>query len=513
MKRALVSTSNKEGLINFLEPLFKNGLEVISTGGTLDFLIKNKINAKDVSTVTNFPEVLDGRVKTLHPAIHMGLLADKRNSEHLAQLSQHQVKSFDLVIGNLYPFEQVALNASSTEEDLIENIDIGGPSFLRASAKNFHSVVVVCDPDDYSWVQKKLLDNEITNEDRKKLALKVFSLTSYYDALIVQKLCKDKEELKYLNFPLKKKQPLRYGENSHQSATWYENPLQISSLSSLVIHQGKELSYNNLLDLDAAIGLVQQLAKPACVAVKHNNPCGVAEAESLLNACKKTIQSDSKSIFGGIVAVNRPVDLKICETFKDIFLECLIAPQFDESSLQFLSTKKNLRVLSLKSLSTYTQTTLGYNLKTISGGALQQQQDHYTNTDWQFLSEKPNDDLYQSMRFGEKVAGFLKSNSIAIVYQEQTIGLGMGQVNRVDAVEQAVKRMNDYRKEQAVDMQQVVLVSDAFFPFPDSIELIAKTGIRWIVQPGGSNKDQLVFDEAKKQNINMILSKTRHFRH
>lgn len=513
MKRALVSTSNKEGLINFLEPLCQKGLEVISTGGTLDFLNKNKIPAKDVSTVTNFPEVLDGRVKTLHPAIHMGLLADKSNPEHLAQLNQHQVKAFDLVVGNLYPFEETALSSNSTENELIENIDIGGPSFLRASAKNFQSVVVVCDPDDYNWVQKKILENDVTSVDRKKLALKVFSLTSYYDALIVQKLCKDKEDLKYLNLPLKKKSSLRYGENSHQAATWYENPLQSGMLSSVQIHQGKELSYNNLLDLDSAIGLVQQFAKPGCVAVKHNNPCGAAEAESLLKACEMTVQADSKSIFGGIVAMNRPVDLKTCQIFKDIFLECLIAPQFDDASLQFLATKKNLRVLSLKSLSTYTQTALGYSVKSISGGALYQQQDHFTQSDWEFLGEKPQDDLFHTMKFGEKVAGFLKSNSIAIVYRGQTIGLGMGQVNRVDAVEQAIKRMNDYKKDNSLDMAEVVLVSDAFFPFPDSVELIAKTGIRWIVQPGGSTKDQLVFDEAKKQKINMVLSKTRHFRH
>lgn len=510
IKRALVSVSNKEGLIEFLTPLVANGLEIVSTGGTLEYLQKNKFKATDISVVTGFPEVLDGRVKTLHPFVHMGLLGDKRNPEHMQQLKKHNVQSFDMVVGNLYPFEQAAQNADSTEEQLIEKIDIGGPSFLRSSAKNYQSVVVVCDPDDYAWVQNKILSQQLTDQDRKKLALKVFSLTSYYDALIVQKLSESTDDAKFLNIPLKLKSTLRYGENGHQKANWYENPLEKNSLSSIHIHQGKELSYNNLLDLDAALGLVLQFSEPACVAVKHNNPCGVAIGKTLLEAAQKAIASDPKSIFGGIVAFNKPVDLKVCEAFSEIFLECVIAPSFSEESLKFLSGKKNLRVLSLPEGSVSNQK---FSYKSISGGALRQETDTFAEVEWSFLKSKPSPEMIQSMKFGEKVAGYLKSNSIAIVYQGQTVGLGMGQVNRVDAVEQALQRMQNFATGNKLDMNEVVLVSDAFFPFPDSIDLIAQKGIRWIVQPGGSVKDAQVAEAAQKQNISMVLTQTRHFRH
>ncbi len=511
MKRALISTSDKSGLVEFLKPLCEKGLRLVSTGGTLDFLKKNNLPATDVSDVTQFPEVLDGRVKTLHPAVHMGLLADTRNSLHMQEMQQHKVEIFDLVVGNLYPFEKAATDDKSTFEDLIENIDIGGPSFLRASAKNFHSVVVVCEPNDYQWVQNKILTNTLTVDDRKKLALKVFSLTSYYDALIVQKLSTSSDDLNYLNLPLKKKSALRYGENAHQKADWYENPLLTQSLNSIQIHQGKELSYNNLLDLDASLSLVRQFAQPGCVAVKHNNPCGAAQGETILDAIRKTIAADSKSIFGGIIAFNREVDLQVCEALNDIFLECLIAPGYTQESLQFLANKKNLRVISLPQ--TMKEYKSSFSVKSISGGAVAQEADHFTERVWTYLQSKPSESLLQTMQFGEKVAGFLKSNSIAIVYNNQTIGLGMGQVNRVDAVEQAIARMNQYRQNHVINMNEVVLVSDAFFPFPDSVDLISKAEIQWVVQPGGSNKDQSVFDAAKKNNINMVVTHTRHFRH
>ena len=346
MKRALVSVSDKTGLIDFLKPLVSNGLTLVSTGGTLKFLNEHNLPATDISAVTGFPEVLDGRVKTLHPFIHMGLLADKSNSSHIQQLELHKVASFDLVVGNLYPFEKTALNLNSTQAELIENIDIGGPSFLRSSAKNYQSVVVISDPEDYSWVLEKILANSLTLEDRKKLAMKVFSLTSYYDSLIVQKLATQTDDLKYLNLPLKKKLELRYGENAHQQATWFENPLTTISLAQAQVHQGKELSYNNILDLDAAVSLVSQFSEPTCVAVKHNNPCAVAQASQLSAALEKTIQSDPKSIFGGILAFNKSFDLKCCELIKDLFLECIIAPNATPEALAFLKAKKNLRVLT-----------------------------------------------------------------------------------------------------------------------------------------------------------------------
>ncbi len=510
MKRALVSTSDKTGLIEFLKPLCDHGLKIVSTGGTLEYLKKNGLSAIDVAEVTKFPEVLGGRVKTLHPFVHMGLLADKRNPDHVKEMADNKVEFFDLVVGNLYPFENTAQNTNSTLHELIEKIDIGGPSFLRASAKNYHSVAVVSDPADYSWVQKKILTNELSDQDRKNLALKVFSLTSYYDALIVQKLSSESDELQYLNIPLRKKIELRYGENSHQKASWFENPLQTPSLSQIQIHQGKELSYNNLLDLDAAVSFVQQFKKPASVAVKHNNPCGAAVGETIHEAIQKAIESDPKSIFGGVLAFNREVDAKVCEMIKDIFLECLIAPSFSEDALKLLSSKKNLRVLALPNAEAPKGAML---LKSIAGGVLFQNTDRFDDIEWTYLKEKPSERMLQTMKFGEKVAAFLKSNSIAIVYRDQTIGLGMGQVNRVDAVEQAVARMNHFKQRAQVEMKEVVLVSDAFFPFSDSVELIAQAGIQWIVQPGGSARDESVFEAADKNNINMVVTKARHFKH
>ncbi len=508
IKRALVSVSDKTGLIEFLKPLVDQGLEIVSTGGSAAFLKQNKIPVVDISDVTRFPEVLDGRVKTLHPFVHMGLLADQRNPEHVAQLQKHDVKAFDLVVGNLYPFEKAAQKPQVTQEELIENIDIGGPSFLRSAAKNYHSVIVVSDPDDYAWVQEKILGNQMTEIDRRSLAIKVFSLTSFYDALIVQKLKADEQELKYLNIPLKLKNKLRYGENAQQKAKWYQNPMQTGGLSSVEIFQGKELSYNNLLDLDAAYSLVSQFSRPACVAVKHNNPCGAAIGIDLLEASRKAISSDPKSIFGGIIAFNQKVEVDVCEAFKDLFLECIIAPDFSDESLKLLATKKNLRVLRAPVMNASASS-----IRTVSGGALWQEADNFSESEWKMINDSPDTELKETILFGEKIAGFLKSNSIAIVYKGQTIGLGMGQVNRVDAVEQALKRMDEFIQREKVILSEVVLVSDAFFPFPDSIDMISNKGIQWIAQPGGSVKDELVFEAVRKHNINMVVTQTRHFRH
>ncbi len=508
IRRALVSVSDKTGLIEFLKPLVQFGLEIVSTGGTAEYLKKNQFQVVDISDVTQFPEVLNGRVKTLHPFVHMGLLADQRNPDHVLQLEKHDVKSFDLVIGNLYPFEKAAQKDQVSQEELIENIDIGGPSFLRSAAKNYHSVIVVSDPDDYGWVIEKILSKELSESDRRHLAIKVFSLTSFYDALIVQKLNDEEQELKYLNLPLKLKNPLRYGENSHQKAKWFANPLEQNGLGSVQIYQGKELSYNNLLDLESAMQLVMQFDQPGCVAVKHNNPCGAAIGETLIEASKKAIKSDPKSIFGGIVAFNRKVDVQVCEAFKEIFLECIVAPDFTEEALQVLASKKNLRVLKFSRAENESNS-----FKSISGGALWQQADSFPKSNWNFVNQKPDSNLEQTILFGEKVAGFLKSNAIAIVYRGQTIGLGMGQVNRVDAVEQALKRMDEFMQREKLNISEVVLVSDAFFPFPDSIDLISQKGIKWVAQPGGSVKDELVFEAARKNKMNMVITQTRHFRH
>lgn len=513
MNRALVSTSDKTGLIEFLKPLLSIGLEVVSTGGTLAYLKENGIKASDVSEVTNFPEVLDGRVKTLHPLVHMGLLADQRKKDHKQQLAQHKVRPFDLVVGNLYPFEKSATDEKSSLEDLIEKIDIGGPSFLRAAAKNYHSVLVLCDPNDYQQMQHKILNQEVSIDDRKRMALKVFSLTSYYDALIFNKLSENLEiNTPYLNLPLKKQSALRYGENAHQKAFWFTNPLNSENLAHALIHQGKELSYNNLLDIDAAVGLVRLFSEPSCVAVKHNNPCGVGQGRNTTEALIKTIQADPKSIFGGILAFNEKVDLSTIESLKDIFLECLIAPEYTSEALQALTKKKNLRVLSWPEMKSKSNT---FQYKSILGGLLQQSMDHFLEStkDWIIYGHQPSQQQKLDILFGEKVCASLKSNAITIVSYGQTLGLGMGQVNRVDAVQQALSRFEQFKKNNNLKIEDVVLISDAFFPFADSIEIISKAGIQWVVQPGGSTKDNEVIEAAKNHKINMIFTHQRHFRH
>ncbi len=512
MKRALISVSDKTGLIEFLKPLCATGLEIVSTGGTLKYLIESGLHAVDVSSVTNFPEVLDGRVKTLHPSIHMGLLARKELPHHVEQMKNHNVLFFDMVVGNLYPFEKTALNPDSTFDEQIENIDIGGPSFLRSAAKNFQNVIVVSDPSDYSWVSEKFLNQTLNIKDRKKLALKVFSLTSYYDALIVQKMSEVDSEIpdQYLNLAYRKQQKLRYGENSHQKAIWYTNPLANKNLADADIIQGKELSYNNLLDLDAATELVSQLEQPACVAVKHNNPCGVAIGSDIFSATQKSVESDSKSIFGGILAFNREVDLKTAEYLYPLFLECLIAPKFSHAALEKLSTKKNLRLLAWPQI---VKMQKSHQYKSVAGGILVQESDSWDEKKWTIIGQQPNFEITQDLLFGEKVCSFLKSNSVALIYKGQTVGLGMGQVNRVDAVDLALRRFELYKKNNNIILNDVVAVSDAFFPFADSIHQFEQAGIRWIFQPGGSIKDNEVIEYVNQHKMNMVMSGQRHFKH
>ena len=511
LKRALVSVSDKTGLLEFIQPFVQKGLQVVSTGGTLKYLRENQIQAQDISELTGFPEVLDGRVKTLHPRVHMGLLGRKELPSHVQQMNEHQVEFFDMVIGNLYPFEKVATAAHAEFEELIENIDIGGPSFLRSSAKNYKNVIVVSDPQDYNWVQKLILENKLADSDRKKLAMKVFSLTSYYDAMIVQKLSTESDEVPYLNLPLRKKQTLRYGENAHQKANWYYNPLAANNWSKAEIIQGKELSYNNLLDLESAYRLVSLYHQPGVVAVKHNNPCGSAMASTLNEAMEKTIQADPKSIFGGIIAFNRTVDMKTLNLLKNIFVECLVAPDYSAEVLEHVAVKKNVRVLKMPLL----QPDAAENqFKSIAGSVLLQNEDSFARAEkWTSIGQTPSDSMMETIEFGEKVCAFLKSNAIALVYKNQTVGLGMGQVNRVDSVQLALQRMEEFAKVHSIDKTQVVAVSDAFFPFADSLELFSKHGVQWIVQPGGSVKDSEVIDYATQNGMNMVLTGVRHFRH
>jgi len=500
-RRALVSVSDKTGLVEFLRPLVDKGLQLISTGGTAQFLRDHKLPVVDVSDVTEFPEVMDGRVKTLHPKIHMGLLARANNPSDLDVLKKFETEMFDLVVVNLYPFEE-ALKKNLSQPEMIEKIDIGGPSMLRSAAKSFERISVVCDPKDYPRVLEST-DRAALN---KQLAAKVFQHCSYYDSLISHYLNPEATEQFHVAGKLEKE--LRYGENPHQKALWYKVGGNLSGFQDFQILQGKELSYNNLLDLDAALTLSLEIPELNAVAVKHNNPCGVAYGSDGMDVIQRLVTTDPVSIFGGIVATSGQVNLKMAEELSKIFLECIVAPGYSDEALALFSKKKNLRLL------TYPKTAKKnpFVVKSIMGGFLVQDQDSFPSPfeQWKNFGQPIPENLKADIIFGEKVCGYLKSNSIALIDNKMTIGLGMGQVNRVDAVEQSLGRALKHHHQIT---PQTVLISDAFFPFTDSIELIAKHKIKWVFQPGGSVKDDEVIKRAQELDVNLIFSGKRHFRH
>ena len=506
-RNALVSVSDKSGLIEFLKPHVEKGLRVVSTGGTLRTLKEAGIPAVDVAEQTGFAEVMDGRVKTLHPRVHMPLLARASHQEDFDLLKREGLEPFDLVIVNLYPFEEARARGAQGDE-LIEFIDIGGPSLLRAAAKNHSRVTVVCDPADYAWIGQQ---GETSLDDRHRLAAKVFSHTSRYDDLIARTMSNEVENWNGLSGRLMTE--LRYGENPHQSARWYRDPLATSGLHEAEILHGKALSYNNLLDLDAAVAAVAEFRRPAAVAVKHNNPCGVGvtdeSPESIAMAVQRTLAADPVSVFGGIVAINRKVDLATAEALAGIFLECVIAPDFAAEALERLQRKKDLRLLKWPKLADHKATA---QFRTVAGGYLVQTADRTSDwsPQWKIEGEQPNAEIKTDLLLAWKVCAHLRSNAIALASGGQTVGLGMGQVNRVDAVEQALARV---RRHHPNLRRAVVLASDAFFPFPDSIELAAEAGVRWIIQPGGSIRDAEVLARARALGVHMVLTGTRHFRH
>jgi phosphoribosylaminoimidazolecarboxamide formyltransferase/IMP cyclohydrolase len=505
-KNALVSVSNKSGLVDFLKPLVAQGLRVVSTGGTARHLEENGIPVVQVSEQTGFPEMMDGRVRTLHPHIHMALLARAWVPEDQELLKQQKVEAFDLVVCNLYPFEQALIEEKLQGQELVEYIDVGGPSMLRAAAKNYSSVTVICDPLDYSWVSEK---RKLTLEERKTLAAKVFAHTGAYDATIAQAMgVSDSAPLALGGQFLQK---LRYGENPQQEAVWYRRTGSTLGLHQAQIIQGKELSYNNLLDLEAATRTVRDFQSEECVAVgvKHNNPCGIGIAAQADVAVARALKADPVSIFGGIFAVNTNVSASMALLLGDIFLECVIAPKISDEAREIFAKKKNLRILEWEGL---LNQQVGFEVKTLSGGYLVQSADqvHTWTEDWTIIGQKPDEPLHRALALAWKACAHLKSNAIAIANDEGTLGMGMGQVNRVDAVDQAIGR---WRQHHGENVKNVVLASDAFFPFADSIERIAKAGIRWVVQPGGSLRDQEVFDKAKELGVNLVLTHVRHFRH
>ncbi len=507
-KNALVSVSDKTGLVEFLKPYVSRGLRVVSTGGTLKHLRENGLSAIDISEQTGFPEVMDGRVKTLHPRVHMAILSRAGVAEDDELLRKENLDPFDLVIVNLYPFEQSRARGVSGNE-LIEFIDIGGPSLLRAAAKNHGRLAVICQPSDYKWVAEK---SELTLHDRRRLAASVFRHTSSYDDLIAKTLNVEESELP-LTLSGSRIGELRYGENPQQKSWWMKNPASGSGLQDAVILHGKGLSYNNILDLDAAVSTVRFFSDPAAVAVKHNNPCGVGTDSSIGGAVSRAIAADPVSVFGGVIALNRQVDTAAAEAMAKIFLECVIAPGFAPEALEKLKKKKDLRLLEWPAMAVASATEMQF--RTVSGGYLVQTADHISDfsNEWRIIGEEPSKDIKRDLMLAWKVCAMLKSNAIAIAADGRTVGLGMGQVNRVDAVEHALERMRKHHADVRVGGSAPCLASDAFFPFADSIEKAADAGVRWIIQPGGSIRDEEVLAKARERGVNMVLTGRRHFRH
>ena len=510
-KRALISVSDKTGIVAFSKELSWLGYEIISTGGTQKALEEAGINTLNIEEVTHFPEMLDGRVKTLHPMIHGGLLGKRSLTSHLETMKEHNIIPIDLVCVNLYPFKETLEKPGVTEEEIIENIDIGGPSMLRSASKNFESVTVLVESSDYETVLSEIKENTETSlETRKKLAAKAFRHTASYDALIADYLTNSvgvtEPESLTLTFDLQ--QTLRYGENNHQKAIFYaDKQKKAYAISSAKQLHGKELSFNNIKDADACLRIIREFDTPAAVAVKHMNPCGIGIGETIFDAFTHAYESDPVSIFGGIIALNKEVDLKTAEKLSHIFLEIIIAPSFSEEAFDLLSQKKNIRLLSLEMAQKETVNAKEYT--SVLGGLLVQEYDDLVENeeDWQVVTKRqPSPEERRALAFAYKAVKHVKSNAIVIANDVQTLGVGAGQMNRVGSVQIALDQAKD-------KLTGAVLSSDAFFPMADSVEKIGEAGIKAIIQPGGSIKDQESIDMVDKYGITMIFTNTRHFKH
>lgn len=514
-KRALISVSDKSGLIDFAKFLEESNYELISTGGTFKHLKEAGLSPIQIDEVTNFPEMLDGRVKTLHPKVHGGLLAVRDNEEHMKTVQEHGIGLIDMVIVNLYPFfENVNKNISLDEK--VEFIDIGGPSMLRSAAKNFNSVTVITDVEDYSKIQNEISETgDSTLETRKKLAGKVFNLTSAYDAAI-SKMLLDEDYPQYLNASYKKVSDLRYGENPHQTAAYYVSTFENGAMKDFEILGGKELSFNNLRDMDLCWKVVNEFKNEmACCAVKHSTPCGVAIGNSPLETYRKTFECDPISIFGGIIAMNFKVDAATAEELNKTFLEIVMANDFDEAALEILRKKKNLRIIKIKNPVSDQQTWVK-----IDGGILVQDNDNQFSEEIKTVTEiQPTEEQKKALLFAQRVVKYVKSNAIVVSNGNQALGIGGGQVNRIWATEQAVNRAKEIDGGDSPSLLRqkfsgdLVLASDAFFPFRDVVDFCAKEGIKAIIQPGGSVKDQDSIEAANEHKIPMMLTGMRHFLH
>ena len=513
VRRALVSVSDKRGLIPFVSGLTELGVEVLSTGGTCRQLRDAGLKVIEVSEKTGFPEIMNGRVKTLHPIIHGGLLGRRGTDE--AVMAEHGIEPIDLLVVNLYPFEETIARDGTTIDDAIENIDIGGPAMIRAAAKNHDGVAVVVSPDDYEAVLDKLRNDELSLEHRRRLAAKAYAHTASYDTAITkylsQSLGDDPLGERFL-YSGGLSQRLRYGENPHQDAAFYvDQQAPPGSLSRAKQLQGKALSYNNIADSDAALECVKQFENPACVIVKHANPCGVATAGDLLEAYEKAFKTDPTSAFGGIIAFNRPLDARTAEAIVDRqFVEVIVAPSIDADAAAVISAKKNLRVLETGDWAS--GSVAGFDFKKVSGGLLVQNTDLgiVAADDLKVVTEKaPTAAQIQDMLFAWTVVKYVKSNAIIFCKDNMTIGVGAGQMSRVYSTKIAAIKAGD----EGLDVKGSVMASDAFFPFRDGIDAAAEHGISAIIQPGGSMRDDEVIRAANEHGLAMVFTGMRHFRH
>ncbi len=511
MKRALISVSDKRNVAAFAASLVELGFEIISTGGTKRVLEESGIQTISIDDVTGFPEILNGRVKTLHPLVHGGLLAVRDNEEHVKAVKENNIEYIDLVCVNLYPFKQTIDKEGTTFDDAIEQIDIGGPSMLRSAAKNYKFVTVVTDVNDYDNIISELKEfGDTLPETKKALSAKVFRLTAQYDSYISNYLTKELG----VEFPEKMtltydyEQAMRYGENPHQSAALYRRSDNPYSLLNADVLNGKPLSYNNIQDANSAINILKEFNAPTAVALKHMNPCGVGSADTLEEAFDKAYQSDPVSIFGGIVAVNREVSLDTAKAMNKIFLEIIIAPSYSEAALQELKRKKNLRILVLD---TKKDNKDPYQMVSVNGGLLLQNTDDYIVPEeaLEFVTvQTPNPQELNDLYFAWKVVKHVKSNAIVVTKDNQTVGVGAGQMNRVGAAKIALNWAKDHGHTEGL-----TLSSDAFFPFDDVVRLAAEYGVTNIIQPGGSIRDELSIKACNELGIKMVFTKNRHFKH
>ncbi|HET7101699.1 MAG TPA: bifunctional phosphoribosylaminoimidazolecarboxamide formyltransferase/IMP cyclohydrolase, partial [Terriglobia bacterium] len=511
--RALLSVSDKTGIVEFAAGLSKLGVEIVSTGGTAKLLREKGVKVRDVSELTGFPEMLDGRVKTLHPKVHGGILAIRSNPNHVAALKDHEISVIDLVAVNLYPFEKTAAKPGVEFEELIENIDIGGPTMIRSAAKNFEDVAVVVDPADYNTILEELGRNKgLERETRLGLARKAFATTAAYDGFISTTLQQRAEPGLPKNFHLnfEKAMDLRYGENPHQSAALYRNSAVAGrGLAYAPQLHGKELSYNNLVDLEAAWRVAQEFTEPVTAIIKHTNPCGIAVGKTLAESYVRALSGDPVSSFGSVIAVNRKLDLATAEEMSKLFVEAIIAPGFEADALERLKAKKNLRLIDMSATA---GDEYGPQLKSVGGGLLVQTPDTMGAQpgDWKCATQRqPTEEEMRGLVFAWRVVKHVKSNAIVFGREGVIVGVGAGQMSRVDSVKLAAMKARDLKH----DLKGTVVASDAFFPFPDGVEEAARQGATAVVQPGGSVRDKEVVEAADRLGMAMMMTGIRHFRH